>query len=220
MEVKQMSIDDKQDYRIEEYKALRIEIIRHMEGLDRNLIACITATAIALVYGLKESPIVLLVANAVPMYFWIQHLNTRNKIAKIGSYIGIFLEGSDMRLMWERRTHSTIINSAHSRRSWRARIYLLPYATLLIASLLATFWSLTSKYFPSWHLGWLISISAIIPLIVWFVAIKLTPSFDKLIEAWDESFQLVKNFEESDEASMGLQQSITNQDSAINRART
>jgi hypothetical protein len=83
------------DFRIEEYKALRAAMLHHMEKLDRNVIACITASSVVIAYGVKELPSVLPLAAIIPIFFWIQHINNRGKIAKLSSYIVVFLEGPE-----------------------------------------------------------------------------------------------------------------------------
>jgi hypothetical protein len=128
------------DYRVEEYKALRSEILRNMEAAERNIVACLTANGVALAYGVKEGKVlVLLLACLIPIYFWIQHTFFRQAIAKIGSYIAVFIESSDVCLMWENRLNLMELAQGKPRVLYALKSLLLPYPILLMVSALTTF---------------------------------------------------------------------------------
>jgi hypothetical protein len=139
-----------QDCRVEEYKALRSEILRNMEASERNIVACLTANGVALAYGVKEKQVlVLLLACLIPVYFWIQHSFFRQAIAKIASYIAIFLEDSDLSLKWETRLQRVDVAQGKPRLLYALKSLLLPYPILLMISALTTFIALR-RDLPIW----------------------------------------------------------------------
>ena len=75
------------DQSIEEYKTLRSEILRNFDASERNLLACITANGVALVYGIKDSqPLVLVIAILIPVYFWIQNTFYRRNLYNLSTW--------------------------------------------------------------------------------------------------------------------------------------
>jgi hypothetical protein len=183
------------DYTVEEYRALRSEMIRHMESLDRNVIATITATVVAIAYGLRESPFVLILASIMPIYFWIQHVNNRRKLAKISSYIAVFLEGKNQ-LMWHRRNHTQMSGPKTSPIRFYSRAFLLPYPVLIIVSVLVSLWSLRHTYPQRWPLWFLALISAIVTLMVGLIAHRADRSFSDLLDGWNARFDAIKKLEQ------------------------
>ncbi len=183
------------DYTVEEYKALRSEMIRHMESLDRNVIATITATAVAIAYGLRESPFVLVLAIIIPIYFWIQHVNNRRKLAKISSYIAVFMEGKNQ-LMWHRRNHAHMTGAKASPIRFYSRAFLLPYPVLIIVSVLVSLWSLRQAYPQRWPLWFLALISAVVTLMVGLIAHRADRSFSDLLDGWNGTFDAIKKREQ------------------------
>jgi hypothetical protein len=191
-----MKLDNNLDLRIEEYKALRVEIMHQLDAIEKNVIACITTTPIALTYGLKESqPFVIFLACAIPMYFWLKHIDHRNTIAKAAAYIRTFLEGSETNLMWESRTRSENLKYQGSRFTYWSVTFLLPYPVLVIVSIVTTFWSLRHTYFsllPSWLM---ILVSLVVVFIVLMVAKKADKSYMALLKPWNEAFEDFKLLE-------------------------
>lgn len=172
---------------LEEYKALRAEMIRHMDSLDRNVISTITATGVAIAYGVKESPFVLLLAIIIPIYFWIQHVNNRRKLAKLSSYLSVFLEGKGG-LMWHRRNQIQMRIKVSPLRYY-LRSLLLPYPLLIIVSTFVLVWYLRRAYISDWPLWLLISATAIVVVAVVFVAHKSDRLFSDMLAEWESKFK-------------------------------
>jgi hypothetical protein len=188
---------DSDSFKMEEYKTLRAELLRNEEALERDMIACITADIIALTYGIKEKmPFVLVLACIIPAYFWIQHTNHRNAIAKIASYIATFLEGPETQLMWERRTRNPDLKYKYPRYPYFMRSLLLPYPVLFLVSILSSFWVSRSIYFPRLLWWAALMISCIITLLVLYVARKTDIHFGKLLKPWNEAFRSLKELEQ------------------------
>jgi hypothetical protein len=182
------------NYGIEEYKALRTEMIRHMESIDRNIISTITATGVAIAYGLKESPFVLLLASLIPIYFWIQHVNYRRTLAKISSYIAVFLEGKNQ-LMWHRRNHIQMrLKSSQVR--FYLRAFLLPYPVLLIVSILVSIWYLRQTYIQAWPLWILTTLSVGVIALVSMIAERTDRAFWDILDGWNQKFEAIKQRED------------------------
>lgn len=182
-------------YSIEEYKTLRTEILRNIDAGEKNMLACITANAVALAYGANEGNLfVLLFACVVPVYFWVQHIAYRSEIAKLSAYISVFLESCESGLMWETRVQKADLRQ--NRRInliYSTRALLMPYPILIIAS------SFTMLAFidPAdlnalWMLG---------ALIVALLAIVLVPrnmhSFPVLRKEWLALYERMKAEEET-----------------------
>jgi hypothetical protein len=182
------------DQSIEEYKTLRTEILNKFEAMEKNLIACITANGVAIAYGVKESePLVLILAILIPIYFWIQHVFYRNSIAKIASYIAIFLEGKKTNLMWENRVKEIDLKTKGHRIPYIMRILLLPYPILLIVSILIMIW----KFQADIPLLIKLLISTTITLIILLIAKKTIIPYTKLRKPWIDAFEKIKSQEES-----------------------
>jgi hypothetical protein len=195
------------DQSIEEYKTLRNEILRNFEASERNLLACITANGAALAYGIKESqPLVLLLAILIPIYFWIQQTLYRKNIAKIASYIAIFLEGHEHKLMWETRVH-VMDSKEGSDFTYILRAMLQPYPILLMVSILILILTLKLPYTPF--------ISFIIMLLIWPMAIKTYLPYSKirpaLIDKW-KNIKLEEQLKSHTDANIDRTQNQPNKD--------
>src|ERR1017187_9522884 len=95
-EVTRIEANSKKDFQIEEYKMLRATIARQFEARDRNLLAMITTCGVALTLGLtNDLPFVLLIAAAIPVYFWLIHVNSQKGISKVAAYLIVFFEGDN-----------------------------------------------------------------------------------------------------------------------------
>ncbi|MDP2045272.1 MAG: hypothetical protein Q8L00_03560, partial [Deltaproteobacteria bacterium] len=129
----------------------------------------------------------------IPVYFWIQHIFYRKSIAKIASYIAIFLEGNETNLMWENRVKDIDLKIKGPRITYNMRIYLLPYPILLIVSILIAIW----KFKPDNELLILIIISIAITLIILLIAKKTIIPYTELRKPWIDAFKELKSQEES-----------------------
>jgi chromate transport protein ChrA len=184
------------DLRIEEYKMLRAEIAQHMDAQEKNILASITACGAALTFGLSQHlPFILLLAAAIPAYFWIQHINHRIATAKIAAYISIFIEGANTRLMWERRLRETHLGDKGEVSvrppSWMRR-FLLPYPTLIIGSFIAFYWEFRRTYLSSMSPA-LEAAAALIVFIITFGILRTAKRTDKpyseMIQAWKDAYE-------------------------------
>ncbi len=171
------------DQSIEEYKTLRREIFRHVDAMERNLIACITANGLAIAYGLKE-PLVLLLSIAIPVYFWIQHTYYRKSVAKIATYIAIFLEGRESNLMWENRVRIVDLEEIGPQIPYIMRKYFHPYPIMLIISLLI----ILSK------INFILALLLIYPIImvVLRIAKKTDIPYTELRKPWIQAWEKIK----------------------------
>lgn len=184
------------DQSAEEYKTLRAEILRNFDAMDKNLIACITSNGVALAYGVKESkPFVLALAVLIPVYFWVQHVNHRNAIAKLGAYISIFFEGNVTKLMWERRVHKVDLKHQAFHLPYFLRRFLMPYPVLLIISIAFLIWNVKPTNWPLCLALFLVSLDI---LIIWVIATLADVPYAKLREPWIEAFMELKSQEESE----------------------
>src|SRR5438067_5417646 len=131
----------------EEYRTLRAEILMHSDVVEKNIIACITTTGVALTFGLKESkPSILLLSCVIPLYFWLQHRTHRVGIAKLAAYISVFLESEETGLLWETRLRDQYLKVPVSQIPYRLRTFFHPYPVLLATSIVLTFWQLKTVY--------------------------------------------------------------------------
>lgn len=183
------------DERIEEYKTLREEILRKFEAMEKNLIACITTNGVALAYGINQSqPFVLILAALIPVYFWIEHTNYRNAIAKVASYIAVFLEGKETNLMWERRVHGVDAKHHRFRISYFMRTLFLPYPVIFLISIIISAWKMKPTNAPLWSVLVVLSGIALITLVI---ARRADVPYTKLREQWLSLFKQIKAEEES-----------------------
>jgi hypothetical protein len=180
----------------EEYKTLRAEILRNFDAVERNMLACITANGVALAYGVKEnSALVLLLACIFPAYFWIRHSLYRSAIAKLSAYISVFLESSDLGLMWETRGHQVDL-LGYERRKFAhvAKVFLLPYPILLIVSIVAI---LETVDMGSLSSLWILGAALLVTLAIVLLAKLASSDFALLREGWLLRYQKIKAQEES-----------------------
>jgi hypothetical protein len=191
-----MTAADKTDAMIEEYKTLRAEILQHSDAVEKNIVACLTATGIALTFGLKESsPPILLLACVIPIFFWLQHRTHRVGIAKIAAYISVFLESRESQLLWETRLRDQRLKVPGSRIPSGLRTFFYPYPILLTTSILLTFWQFKALYSPG-RPGWRATLFVSLVAISWLILSKLgDPSFNTLIMKWRPAFEELKSLE-------------------------
>ena len=179
-------MSDQSDYSIEEYRTLRTELLRNFDATERNLIACITANGVALAYGLSESePLIFLIAALVPIYFWIQHANHRQSVAKIAAYIAVFHEREASGLQWEGRTQRANALVRRPRTPYLVRRFLHPYATLLVVTILLG-GSVVAREFDPLLTG---AISCCATLLVLGIAWAADVPYVKLREPWENAFK-------------------------------
>ena len=173
------------DYRVEEYKALRSEILRNMDASERNIIACITANGVALAYGVKEARVLILVlACLIPIYFWIQHTFHKQAIAKIASYIAIFIEDPDVCLLWENRLQRVDLMESKPRLLYALKLLLLPYPILLMISTLTAFVTLGARL----PIGFIVGGSAVLIVSIGILAKRADAPYVDLRAKWQDAF--------------------------------
>ena len=178
----------------EEYKTLRAEILLHSDIVEKNIIACITATGIALTFGLKESkPLILLLSCVIPIYFWLQHRSHRVGIAKLAAYISVFLESEETGLLWETRLRDQKLRIPVSHIPYRLRTFFHPYPVLLATSILLTFWQLKALYAPG-PLGWRSVVFFVFTVTIMLTLSKIADvSFATLTAKWRTAFADLKS---------------------------
>jgi hypothetical protein len=179
---------------LEEYRTLRTEILQHSDIVEKNIVACVTVTGVALTFGLKESkPSILLLACVLPIYFWLQHRSHRVSVAKLAAYISVFLEGEHSGLHWETRLRDKRLRMPLSRTPYVLRSFLYPYPVLIATSIILTFWQLKSLYRPG-PLSWR-SIGFIFLVLIATILISRAADapYDTLTTKWRVAFTELKS---------------------------
>jgi hypothetical protein len=181
---------------LEEYKTLRTEILQHSDIAEKNIIACITVTGVALTFGLKESkPSILLLSCVLPIYFWLQHRSHRVSVAKLAAYISVFLENDESGLFWETRVRDGRLRLPVSRTPYRLRSFFHPYPILLATSILLTFWQFKTLYSPG-PFGFRATLFFVFVFVATIVVSKTADaSYDTLTKKWRSAFLALKSAE-------------------------
>ncbi len=198
-----MKTDSKKDFQLEEYKMLRTTIARQFDARERNLLAMITTCGVALGLGLaNQLPVVLLVATAIPAYFWLIHLSFQKGISKVGAYLIVFFEGKETGLGWETRLRAVRQKRngrlGTRRESW-LRKFLLPYPILIIGSFSAFCWKLnisnlvTLGHAAETALKFIVFLAVSATVLV--IAYRTDKQYGEQVEAWKETFEELKGTE-------------------------
>ena len=196
-----MAEREKLEGKREEYKTLRAEILLHTDIIERNIIACLTTTGVALTFGLKESkPSILLLSCVIPIYFWLQHRGHRVGMAKLAAYISVFLENEETGLFWETRLRDQKLRSPVFHAQYRISFFqptsfFHPYPVLLATSILLTLWQFKALYFPG-PLGWQAYVFFLFTAVATATLSKIADvAFDTLTVKWRKAFTDLKSSE-------------------------